>query len=60
MCECNSCQHLGFIVLLTVNRYSVFGFIAVDKIKSAKNIWDPVIENNIILGFLMADPSLKQ
>ena len=28
--------------------------------KSTKNIWEPVIGNMIILGFLMADTSSKQ
>ena len=30
------------------------------KTKSAKNIWKPVFEDVIILGFLMADTSLKR
>ena len=30
------------------------------KTKSAKNIWEPVIEDVIILGFLMADTSSKR
>ena len=35
-------------------------FFVVETTKSAKNIWEPVIETFIILGFLMADTSLKQ
>ena len=47
-------------MLLTVFRYAVFHFVLVEKTKSAKNIWEPVIENVIILGFLMADTSSKR
>ena len=45
------------LVLLTVFRYAEYRFILVEKTKSTKNIWEPVIENVIILGFLMADAS---
>ena len=48
------------LVLLTVFRYAVFRFVLVEKTKSAKNIWEPVIEEVIILGFLMADTSSKR
>ena len=48
------------LVLLTVFRYAVFHFVLVEKTKSAKNIWEPVFENVIILGFLMADTSSKR
>ena len=43
------------LVLLTVLRYVEYRFVLVEKTKSAKNIWEPVIVNVIILGFLMAD-----
>ena len=52
--------HDYVIVLLTVFRYAVFRFVLVKKTKSAKNIWEPVIEEVIILGFLMADTSAKR
>ena len=45
------------LVLLTIFWYAVFRFVLVEKTKSAKNIWEPVFENVIILGFLMADTS---
>ena len=34
-------------MLLTVFRYAVFRFVLVKKTKSAKNIWEPVIEEVI-------------
>ena len=43
-------------MLLTVFQCAEYRFILVEKPKSAKNIWEPVIED-IILGFLMADTS---
>ena len=45
------------LVLLTVFRYTEYCFLLVEKTKSAKKIWEPVIENIIILGFLVADTS---
>ena len=45
------------LVLLTVFRYAEYHFVLVEKTKSANNIWEPVIVNVIILGFLMADTS---
>ena len=48
------------VVLLAVFRYVVFRFVLVEKTKSAKNIWQPVLEDILILGFLMADTSSKQ
>ena len=48
------------LVLLMVNWYSVFHFSLVETAKSAKNTWEPVIENIIILGFLMADTLPKK
>ena len=45
------------LVLLTVCRYAEYRFVLVEKTKSAKNIWEPVIVKVIILGFLMADTS---
>ena len=56
-----SSQHYSLwkVVLLTVFRYAVFRFVLAEKTKSA-NIWEPVFENVIILGFLMADTSSKQ
>ena len=50
-------KEMEILVLLTVFPYAVFCFILVEKTKSTKNIWEPVIENIIILGFLMADTS---
>ena len=47
------------LVLLLVFRYAVFRFVLVEKTKSAKNIWEPVFENVIILGFLMAEHFIK-
>ena len=47
------------LVLLTVFRYAVFCFVLVEKMKSAKNIWETVIENVIVLSFLIADTSIK-
>ena len=47
------------LVLLMVFQYEEYRFILVKKAKSAKNIWEPVIEDVIILGFLMADTSSK-
>ena len=47
------------IVLLTVYRYAVC-FVLVEKTKSAKNIWEPVFEDFIISGFLMADTLSKR
>ena len=45
-----------------VNGFPVCGisFRFGEKKKSAKNIWEPVIEEVIILGFLMADTSSKR
>ena len=34
--------------------------VLVEKTKSAKNIWEPVFEDVIILGFLMANTSSKR
>ena len=51
---------LSGVVLLTVYRYAEYRFVLVEKTKSAKNIWEPVFEDVIILGFLMADTSSKQ
>ena len=48
------------VVLLTVYRYAEYRFVLVEKTKSAKNIWEPVFEDVIILGFLMADTSSKR
>ena len=48
------------LVLLTVFQYAVFCFVLEEKMKSAKNIWEPVIQNVFILGFLMADTSSKR
>ena len=45
------------LVLLTVCRYAEYRFVLVEKTKSAKNIWEPVIVKVTILGFLMADTS---
>ena len=45
------------VVLLTVCRYAEYHFVLVEKTKSAKNIWEPVIVKVTILGFLMADTS---
>ena len=42
-----------------VNWMLDFCFVVVETMKSAKNIWEPVIENIIILGILMADTSLN-
>ena len=54
-------RHAWFpLVLLTVYRYAEYRFVLVEKTKSAKNIWEPVFEDVIILGFLMADTSSKQ
>ena len=47
-------------MLLRVCRYPVYCFTVVEATKSAKNIWEPVIENVIIVGFLMADNSSKR
>ena len=46
-------------MLLTVFRYAEYRFILVEKTKFAKNIWEVVFED-IILGFLIADTSLKR
>ena len=48
------------IVLLTVYRYVEYCFVLGEKTKSAKNIWEPVFEDVISLGFLMADTSSKR
>ena len=48
------------ILLLTVYWYTEYRFVLVEKTKSAKNIWELVFENVIILGFLMADTSSKR
>ena len=45
------------LVLFTVFQYAEYCFVIVEKTKFAKNIWEPVIENVIILGSLMADTS---
>ena len=50
-------QSVSPVVLLTVFRYAEYRFVLVEKTKSAKNIWEPVIVKVIILGFLMADTS---
>ena len=42
-----------------VHRYAEYRFVLVEKTKSAKNIWEPVFEDVIILGFLMANTSSK-
>ena len=47
-------------MLLTVYQYAEYPFVWVEKTKSAKNIWEPVFEDVIILGFLMADTSSKR
>ena len=47
-------------MLLKVFQYPEYRFVFVEKTKSAKNIWEPVIEDVIILGFLMADASSKR
>ena len=46
-------------MLLTVFRFAEYCFVLVGKMKSTKNIWEPVIENVIILGFLMAATSVE-
>ena len=46
------------VVLLTVSRYAEYRFVLVEKMRSAKNIWEPVIVNVIISGLLMADTSI--
>ena len=51
---------VNLLVLLTAFRYAVFCFVLVEKPKSAKNIWELVFENVIILCFLMADTSSKR
>ena len=38
---------------------AIFRFIVTDATKLAKNIWEPIVENVIILGFLIADMSLN-
>ena len=43
-----------------VNGFPVFRFVLVEKTKSANNIRELVIENIIILGFLMANTSSKR
>ena len=60
-CDCfHPVTSKRLLVLLTVFRYAVFRFVLVEKTKSAKNIWELVIEEVIILGFLMADTSSKR
>ena len=46
-------------MLSTFFRYVEYSFIFVEKKKSARNIWEPVIED-IILGFLMLHTSSKE
>ena len=53
-------QETQYILVLTVCRYAEYRFVLVDKTKSAKNIWEPVFEDVIILDFLMADTSSKR
>ena len=48
------------VVLLTVYLYVEYRFVLVEKTKSTKNIWEPVFEDVIILGFLMCDTSSKR
>ena len=43
-----------------INRYAVFRSFLTEITKFAKNIWEPVIENVILLGHLMADTSSKR
>ena len=47
------------LVFLMVFWYAVFHFVLVEKTKSLNYIWEPVIENFIILGFLVTDISSK-
>ena len=42
-----------------VNDKPVFHSLLVEITKYLKNIWQPVIENVIILGFVMVDTSSK-
>ena len=47
MCISGLLYHL--LVLLTVFWYVEYHFVLVEKTKSAKNIWEPVIENQYII-----------
>ena len=51
-----------YIYPSVVNGFPVSGicFVFVEKTKSAKNIWELVIEDVIILGFLLAYTSSKR
>ena len=42
------------------NGMPVYCFVMAETTKSTKNIWEPIIANIIILGFLIADTSSKQ
>ena len=55
-------HQLSSLNISVVNGFPVcvFCFVLVEKTKSAKNIWEPVFESIIILGFLMADTSSKE
>ena len=39
----------------TLKQYSVFHLVVVQTTKSAKNNWEPVVENTIILGSIIPD-----
>ena len=52
-------KHMPKVVLLMVVRYMVICFVMVETMKATENIWEPVFKNILILGFLMADNSLK-
>ena len=39
----NKVQQYDLLVLLTVFRYGEYRFVLVEKTKSEKNIWEPVI-----------------
>ena len=47
----NSIAEVIKLVLLKVYRYAEYHFVLVEKTKSAKNIWEPVFEEVIVLGF---------
>ena len=44
-------DHLDQFIPSVVDGIPVYRFILVETAKSAKNIWEPVLENIIILGF---------
>ena len=46
-----------YVSVVNSFRYAEYLFVLVEKTKSTKNIWEPVIVNIIILGFLMTDTS---